>query len=335
MNISLAIVQAMALLTTEPVETRFVQVAPVPPSPTQFRRSPHHDRAVVLIHGLSIHPFSKRNVLRAKLQGWQEPGSTMVKTLAREADVYAFAYGQHVAVDRIASAFSLRLGLQRLRETGYAEIVLIGHSAGGLIARQLVEDYPTCGVTKVVQVCSPNKGSAWARAKIGVRQQQEPFLDSLTQAHRQRRNAERTTKRIPTEVEFVCLVCRLNSLGGLAEVSAAGWTGRVALLTNFGSDGLVALDSQWPEDLQAQGIPATTLVAGHFTVTRTRSGAEKVADLVRSRQPRWDEADVQAAMPTILGTRPPERVTNNYPNRTTPGANKFLKTPRKTWLRIR
>src|SRR5262249_27235415 len=90
-----------SLVAADPVEVRFVQVAPEARPSAEWRRSPGERRAVVLIQGLMPHPFSKENVRRAALRDWQEPGSPLVKRLAGEGDVYAFAYGQNVAVDEI------------------------------------------------------------------------------------------------------------------------------------------------------------------------------------------------------------------------------------------
>src|SRR5207244_2414497 len=126
------------------------------------------------------------------------------------ADVFAFAYSQDVPLETVADGPGLRDGVRRLKALGYREIVLVGHSAGGLVARQFVEDYPGAGVTKVVQVCAPNGGSAWAKARMAVRKKQEAFLASLTRKDRRLSLHERAEKRIPADVEFVCVVARLR-----------------------------------------------------------------------------------------------------------------------------
>src|SRR5438128_1684436 len=159
-----------------PIETRFAQVAPVFRQADSFERSPNRQRAVVLVQGLRLHPFSNKNVAKADWESWQKPGSAVVKTLANEADVFAFAYGQNVAVDRIAETACLQDNVRRLKLLGYSEIVFVGYSAGGVVARQFVEDHPEAGVTKVVQVCAPNGGSGWAGGRAFVRKHQEEFL---------------------------------------------------------------------------------------------------------------------------------------------------------------
>src|SRR5262249_43539858 len=146
---------------------------------------------VVLLHGLKPHPFSKENVTKAIFHGWQLPDSVLVKQLVKEADVYAFAYAQNASVDEVAESPDLSDAVRRLRLRGYTEIVLIGHSAGGLIARQLVEDNPNVGVSKVIQVCAPNGGSSWASLKM-VRSNQFDFLASLTKETRRKALSDRS-----------------------------------------------------------------------------------------------------------------------------------------------
>jgi pimeloyl-ACP methyl ester carboxylesterase len=261
---------------------------------------------VLLLHGLRPRPFSNGNVLKAELHGWQRPGSTLVDVLAREADVYAFAYAQNVAVEQVAHTRALREAVRRLRGLGYRELVLVGHSAGGLVARHFVEDHPQAGVTKVIQVCAPNGGSSWGKATVGVRKNQEVFLQSLTRQGRERCLERRAGKPIPEAVEFVCVVGQMNvplSLFASRETAGqrqeAGLTGRVGLP----NDGVVSCACQWPEDLQEQGIPAVPLTTAHFAAMRGKAGAEKIAELIRQRQPRWAEERVAAARKRLLGAK--------------------------------
>jgi pimeloyl-ACP methyl ester carboxylesterase len=180
-------------------------------------------------------------------------------------------------VDEIADLPELRAGVGRLRQMGYREVVLVGHSAGGLVARRLVEDYPDAGVTKVVQVCAPNGGSGWARLQA-VRRNQKPFVQSLTKEDRHRALRGRLDVGLPDGVEFVCLV------------------GTMALT----GDGVVSCRSQWTADLQEQGVPAVALAVDHLSVVRTALGAARVAELVRAPQPRWSQAQVAAARKALL-----------------------------------
>jgi pimeloyl-ACP methyl ester carboxylesterase len=262
------------------VETQFTQVAPVlRPLLSYWQRSPNQDRAVVLLHGLRPHPISDSAVARAVRSGWQEPGSALVQALGREADVFAFAYGQNAPVDAVAAQPELLEGVRRLRELGYLEVVLLGHSAGGVIARRFVEDFPGAGVTKVIQVDSPNGGAALAKATLTVRKSQEVFLASLTPAVRQAELRRRCERVIPDSVEFVCVVGTVFGIPG---------------------DGILSRTSQWTDDLQRQGIPAIVLGANHLASIRSAKAAELLAGLVHYPQPRWPPERVLAARQTIL-----------------------------------
>jgi pimeloyl-ACP methyl ester carboxylesterase len=255
-----------------PVETAFVQVAPVYREAAACQRSPGQARAVVLIHGLLPHPFSRDNVARPLFHEWQKPAGLLVKRLGQGSDVFAFAYGQNVPADEVAESLALREDVRRLRALGYREIVLVGHSAGGVIAREFVEDNPDAGVTKVIQVCAPNGGSGWA-SMHAVRANQVDFLASLTKSTRRRTLSARAGKAIPAHVEFACVV----------------GTGTVV------GDGLVRTSCQWTEELQRQGVPAYPLGASHWSAVRGKKGAELLAELVRTPQPRWDARQVAAA----------------------------------------
>jgi pimeloyl-ACP methyl ester carboxylesterase len=275
---SLPAVCALAL-ALPPVETAFVQVAPAYREAAACQRSPGQARAVVLIHGLLPHPFSRDNVARPLFHEWQKPASLLVKRLGKDSDVFAFAYGQNACLSDVVEHSGLAADVARLRKLGYREIVLLGHSAGGLVARQFVEDEPDAGVTKVVQVCSPNGGSSWAGLKVSVRVSQRPFLESLTKEARLRWLADRRDKRVPAGVQFVCVVGT-----GLGQ-----------------GDGLVSTRSAWPEDLQRQGIPAFTLRTQHLSAVRGEEGAKLVAEVVRQDQPRWDTGQVESMRRRLFG----------------------------------
>lgn len=262
---------------TPAIETQFIPVARAASS-RQWWNNPGKTRAVVLIHGLFVHPFSKTNVGHADLHSWQKPDCLLVKRLAQEADVFAFAYAQTVSADEIAECADLENHIRKLRQKGYREIVLLGHSAGGVIARQFVEDHPDSGVTKVIQVCTPNAGSGWAKWQT-VRANQIDFLDSLTKPARRRSLFQRADKEVPKQIEFVCIVGTGSIVG----------------------DGLVSNRSQYPPDLQRQGIPAYPFKSSHWMVLRSQKGAELVARLVREPQPRWDEKQVKAVRRQLPG----------------------------------
>lgn len=273
---SLNLPALIALVLAAPaVETRFAQVAPPPGA----ARAADRERAVVLLHGLLIHPFSKENVAKAIFHDWQAPDSLLVKRLAKDSDVFAFAYSQNAPADEVAASADLAAAVRSLRERGYRQVVLVGHSAGGVIARLFVEDNPGVGVTKVVQVCAPNGGSAWARVKA-VRANQVDFLTSLTKETRRKALRERSDKEIPADVEFACVVANAAVTG----------------------DGLVNTRAQWTEDLQRQGVPAFPVNTTHWFAVRGRKGAELLAELVREPLPRWDAKKVGEARRKIFGS---------------------------------
>ena len=273
--------QGLCLLLLWPVpaevETRFVQILPQPGEGQVSPASPLRRRAVVLIHGLFLHPFSKEHAGSPLLRDWQGPRSRMVRELGKESDVYAFAYAQNVPLEDVVQGDGLLKGVRLLRGLGYREIVLVGHSAGGVVAREFVEDHPDEGVTKVIQVCTPNGGSSWAKwpASCGA---QRIFLKSLTKEERRRSLGARDGKRIPAGVGFVCVVG-----AGAGE-----------------GDGVVRRDCQWTEDLRKQGIPAVVLPVVHPQAMRSSRTARLIAELISSATPRWTEKEVEQARKGVL-----------------------------------
>lgn len=271
---------AMLLLAPETIEMRFEQVAPISRDAQSIVRSPQHERAVILIHGLLPHPWKDSNVAVPALTGWEKSGSTLVGTLSALGDVFALGYGQNAGIGEIASSPHLHWNVTRLRSLGYREVVLIGHSAGGLIARYHVEDqFAGGGVTKVIQVCSPNGGTSWGKRTATVRGSQEAFLKSLTKEARLEALRLRAEKRIPADVQFLCVV---GSVGGLG-------------------DGIVRADAQWTRELQQQGIPAIQLNTTHVTAMRSKAVALRLASLVVEPSPRWSAEKVAAARDAIFG----------------------------------
>lgn len=261
----------------EPVEARFHQVYPALRDAMQ--RTPGRTRAVLLLPGLHIHPLNKPKALEAEFHDWQFPGSTLVKALARDADVFAYTYTQNTPVEKVAEARALANAVGKLRFLGYSEIILLGHSTGGVVARLFVEDHPRGGVTKVIQVCAPNDGSGWAKLNFSVAKEQEAFLQSITKKERLLRSELREDRRIPAEIEFLCVVGALGKNG----------------------DGMVACKSQWSPELQKQGIPAVRLATTHFTVLRSPKSVDRICEMVRQDHPRWSADKVQAMRKSILG----------------------------------
>src|SRR5262245_7646701 len=264
------------VLNVPVVQTRCEQVAPAPAGEV-WARSPKQDRAVLLIHGYRVQ-LQDQTVARAELRGWQKPSATLVKELAPHADVFAFAYGQDVPIDTIVARSTLRSDVARIRRLGYRDIVLVGYSAGGIIARHFVEDYPDDGVTKVVQLAAPNGGTAIAN--LFGPSKQRAFLDCLTEDGRQRCLKTRSAKHVPDAVQFVCIVCRRDHLD---------------------TDSVVPCAAQWTVDLQEQCIPATLLNELHREAPWSAAAARLIAELVRQEQPRWDKERVDRGRKEILG----------------------------------
>lgn len=260
------------------VATDFMMVAPASAKGSDAARSTNVDRAVLLVHGLRGSAFRKEDAFEAHFHDWQKPGSVMVETLGRESDVFAFSYGQNVTVDEIAKLPALAEAVAHLEKMGYRQIVVVGHSAGGLVARLFVEDNPRTGITKVVQVCTPNLGSRLGNMDRLARDPHEPFVRSLSDKVRKRIARERAEKTIPATIDFVCVI----GDGG-------GW-----------GDFVVDDDSQWPPELRRQGIPAIQERTLHFTAMRSPRMAERVAALVREPQPRWEPIAVEAARRQFL-----------------------------------
>lgn len=287
----------VGLIAPAQVDTRFEQLAP-PPAAVRAEfapvRRPDMRRAVVLLHGLRPHPVSAEAAARAEPSYWEKPQGPIVQALAPDADVYAFHYAQTIPLDDVARLPALAQSVRTLRAAGYEQVILVGYSVGGVIARQFVEDTVRSGVTKVVQVCPPNAGSDWTLLSPGVRAVQAPFIRSLTKEERRAAARTRADKTIPESIEFVCIVAAMNWIG----------------------DGVVRRDSQWPADLQAQGIPAEIVYVPHVGAMYSTRVAQRIAEVVATPQPRWSPERVIAARAKVLGlasilSEPPSDGTND------------------------
>src|SRR5262245_30206038 len=258
------------------VPTQLWQVAPAKPG--------GKSRAVVLIPGLYIYPLRPTRATHPERRDWQEPNSELVKLLAKDADVFAFSYAQTARVDDVAQSAGLRDAVVQLRKSGYKELVLLGHSAGGVIARQFVERNPDAGVTKVIAVAAPFAGSELASFKLGYPKVQAPLVQSL--APQARMEASRiNTHALGKDVEFACVVCKLKLVD---------------------TDGLVFTRSQWPEDLQRLGVPTVLASVSHFCAMQDADTTKTIAELAREKLTRWSPEEVEKARKILFGepTRP-------------------------------
>jgi pimeloyl-ACP methyl ester carboxylesterase len=271
---SLALFCTLFLAHNPIIQSKCDQAAPAPVN-GKWARSKDRAQAVVLIHGYSF-LLRDDSVSKPAFHGWQLPDSPLIKELAKNADVFAFAYGQNVDVDTIVKESKLRESIADIRKLGYSEIILVGHSAGGLIARQFVEDFADTGVTRVVQVCSPNAGTPSAKQN-GLKSQQT-FMDCLTPDSREKSLKARAAKKIPGQVQFLCVVAKGDGT----------------------TDGVVPCLSQWTADLRQQGVPAVGVPGTHHVMRNAKMSAT-LCDLFCAPQPRWSPERVEQARKEIFG----------------------------------
>jgi len=232
-------------------------------------------RAVILVHGLRATTVLEQHAHELWPHDWQRPESSLVEALAANADVFAVTYTQDASVQDIAAAPVFVDALGGLPDGAYDDVVLVGHSAGGLLSRWFVEDHPTAGITGVVQLCAPNEGSEWARLYGAGRISHETFIQSLSD-----RNVSdgRGDKTVPESVDFLVAICDGAALG----------------------DGVVTDQAQWPESLRRQGIAAVQVPALHFTATRGRLMAARIAAWVDDEHPRLSQTEVDALAAEVL-----------------------------------
>src|SRR5581483_653516 len=89
------------------------QVAPDNPGPPWLIT--RTNRAVLLVHGLRIHPLHPDRAARPGRHEWQEPRCELVRALAADADVFAFSYAQTTPLDAVAHSAILREAVDHLR----------------------------------------------------------------------------------------------------------------------------------------------------------------------------------------------------------------------------
>jgi len=235
-------------------------------------------RAAVIIHGMQLYPIRPEKAAKPQQHDYQMPKSLLVEALSADFDVYALSYAQTIIVDGISVSEGVRSNIEKLRAAGYKEIVLVGHSAGGMIARHFVERYPKSGVTKVIEVCAPNLGSEFATINLGLPKLQIPIIKSLDP--KTRINISEYANPLSKEIEFVCVVCKVRGIPG---------------------DTLVGLDSQWPIDLQKQGIPASLVAINHFDAMKASHSVNLIGELAREKLVRWTPEQVETGRQILFG----------------------------------
>lgn len=243
---------------------------------------PKRDRAVVLVHGLLPHVWHPERAAKPEAHDWQVKDGKVVKAIADDADVYGFSYAQTRSVEDVVFSRGLRDGLAAVKAAGYKEVVLVGHSAGGLVSRRFVELFPDAGVTKVIAVASPFGGSGWAKMPgFTLPKTQVPFIQSLSPEAREACQKDRTAK-LPDGVDFGVVLCKVS---------------------RGDHDTVVGLKSQWPDDLQKQGVPVVLATCTHMEAMLCEPVAREVATLVNGKVKRWTDDDVAKARRVLFGEK--------------------------------
>lgn len=261
------------------LQTEFWQVAPGTAAKrwTAPAKPVTNARALILIPGLHFHPLRPVKAVKPEVRDWQLPKSELVKALAKDFDVFAFAYSQTVSLDDVARSPGLRDAVAELRKAGYTEVVLIGHSAGGIIGRQFAEQNPDAGVKKVIAVASPFAGAELATLNVGYPKAQAPFVKSLTP---EARKTATSASSLGKEIEFACVVCKVKRLE---------------------SDGVVRIRSQWPEELQLLGVPAVLATVSHTEAMDEAESTKTIHALATGKLARWSTEEVSNARKVLFG----------------------------------
>lgn len=276
MTPSLALLVAVSAASAAELPTDFQQVAPDRRNANWAEAPRTRDRAVLVVPGLRIHPLRPSLCTRPEFRNFHEPTSELVRTLAKDSDVFAFAYAQTVTLDEVAQSPGLRAAVADIKKAGYTEVVLVGHSAGGVIARLFAEQYPDSGVTKVICVAAPHSGAGAAELKVGYPKTQAPFVQSLTAESR----AKVRPQKLADRIDMACVVCKLKLID---------------------ADGLVSTPSQWPEECRKCGVPAALVAVNHWDAMVDPGSVKMIGELVREKLARWSPEEVERAKKVLFG----------------------------------
>lgn len=276
MTPSLPLVVAALVAPAVELPTELWQVAPERKGVFAINPPRTKDRAVLLIPGLKIHPFRPSAATKPDLREYQQPNSELVRALAKDSDVFAFGYAQTVPVDAVAMSPGLRAAVGRLKQAGYEEVVLIGHSAGGVIARVFAEGNPDAGVTKVITVAAPHLGADLASLKVGYPKVQAPFVESLAPAVRIKAVG---SGKLDDKIQVACVVCKVKRI-------EADW--------------LVKLPSQWPEDCRKAGVPAVLVQTDHWHAMLAPQSVKVISELAREKLTRWTPDEIEKAQKVLF-----------------------------------
>lgn len=277
---AVAVAFAVALTPAAELPTRFWGITPDVAEADLPKLKRKADTAVVLVHGLMPRPIRTALAENADPHSWQKPTGDLVKALAADADVFGFSYAQTGPVDSVVLSKGLRDGVAAVKAAGYRSVVLVGHSAGGIVVRRFVELFPDAGVTKVVCVAAPHLGSDWARfPDFTLPRTQQRFIRSLLPGVREMQ-AKEWADTVGKTVQFCCVVCKTTRLDG---------------------DWIVGLRSQWPDELQEQGVPAVLVGCNHFDAMKCDKGVKAITELVQGKVVRWTPEQVEQARKALFG----------------------------------
>ena len=278
--LAMALVLRLAVTPFVDLPTEFWGIAPEVKADSFPGIKRKKDKAVVLVHGLLPRPIHPLKAEKPEAHSWQLSTGSLVKAVSEDFDVFGFSYAQTVTADSVVLSKGLRDGIQSLKDAGYKEIALVGHSAGALIVRRFVEVFPDSGVTKIVTIGSPFLGSNWAKVPTFVLpKNQLPFIRSLQPEFREGLTKDRSGP-IPESLEFGTVICKLPRLD---------------------NDTIVGIRSQWPEDLQKQGISAVLAEVNHFEAMTNESCTNEVAKLLKNKIRRWSPEEVAKAQKVLFG----------------------------------
>ncbi len=271
----------LSLAPVESIQTGLWQVAPhvrakFDGEPLTIQKT--KSRAAIIIHGLQLHPLRPEKAAKPEMHDYQEAGSALVEGLSESHDVFSWSYGQTIVLDAVAVAPGLRSAVAKLKAAGYSEIALLGHSAGGIIAKQFVDRVPNSGVTKIVIVCTPYYGSDYATINIGLPSTQVSMIKSLLPSVR-----TAITRVMPAndpKFEICCVIAKIRGISG---------------------DSLLSLESQWPPELQKQGIPASLVSVNHFDAMKAPQAVATIVELTRDPIVRWTPEQTAKAKAIVFG----------------------------------
>ena len=66
---------------------------------------------------------------------------------------------------------------------------------------------------------------------------------------------------------------------------------------------MVHIRSQWPEDLQTQGVPAVLVRCNHFDAMTSPDSVKAIIDLTKGKVVRWKREETTQAQRLLFGEK--------------------------------